>query len=274
MHGSRNAVLRYLRRDPLKHILHLKMLMHHGHLVETTHVVEGAAEGSLLLFPTTALSYDHHHYGEYALVAMPVADSPQLLGALLDHIPRAGVVFKVVQDADAALIEARFVGARVRVFLNFTAAEAAAFSPDPDVLFSTQLNVELIEAFGRNGYTPTELTRFFADGGQALSITEEGHPVAVGLLYRNFDHIWEIAALFTPPSARRKGYAARIVRTALHTLQQRGYTPRYVVDATNVPSIKLAEMVGLKRFLTVIHYAASGRSAMDAAPMYGTDNQG
>ena len=56
-----------LRCDPLKHILRLKMLMHYGHLVETTHVVESAAEGVLLIFPTTMLSYDHHHYGEYAL---------------------------------------------------------------------------------------------------------------------------------------------------------------------------------------------------------------
>ena len=211
MHGSHNAVLRYVRRDPLRHILHLKMLMHHSHLVKTTHVMEGAAEGILLLFPTAALSYDHHHYGDYDLVAMPVADSPQLLGTLLDHIPRAGVVFKVVQDADEALINARFVGARVRVFLNFTSADAAALRPDPDVVFSTQVNVELIEAFGSNGYTPTELARFFADGGKALSITEGGQPVSVGLIYRNFEHIWEIAALFTHPSARRKGYSARSV---------------------------------------------------------------
>ena len=264
MHCSRNAVLRYLRRDPLKHILHLKMLMHHGHLVEITHVVEGSAEGILLLFPTTALSYDQHHYGDYALVAMPVADSPQMLGELLDHIARAGVVFKVLQDADEALIAARFVGARVRVFLNFTSADAAAFRPDPDVVFSTQLNVGLVEALGRNGYTPAELARFLADGGKALAITEDGQPVSVGMIYRNFEHIWELAALFTHPSARRKGYSARIVRTALHTLHQLGYTPRYVVDDANAPSIKLAETVGLKRFLTVIHYAASGSSSMDA----------
>ena len=269
MHSSRNAVLRYLRRDPLKHILHLKMLMHHSHLVETTHVVEGAVEGILLLFPTTALSYDHHHYGEYALVAMPIADSPQMLGQLLEHIPRAGVIFKLVQDADAALIEARFVGARVRVFLNFTSADAAACSPDPDVVVSTQLHGGLVEAFGRNGYTPAELARFFADGGKAFSITEGGQLVSVDMIYRNFAHIWGIAALFTHPSARRQGYAARIVRTALHTLHQLGYTPRYVVDAANTPSIKLAETAGLKRFLTVIHYAASGRSAIDAPPRYG-----
>jgi hypothetical protein len=52
------------------------MLMHHGHFVETTHVVEVVAEGVLLLFPTTTLSYDEHHYGNDNLVAMSVADSP------------------------------------------------------------------------------------------------------------------------------------------------------------------------------------------------------
>jgi GNAT superfamily N-acetyltransferase len=140
----------------------------------------------------------------------------------------------------------------------------------PDVVVSTQLNDGLVEAFGQNGYTPAELAHCFADGGQALAITAGGQLVSVGLIYRNFAHIWEIAALFTHPSARRQGYAARIVRTALHTLHQRGYTPRYVVDAANAPSIKLAETAGLKRFLTVIHYAASGSSAMDAPPRCGT----
>jgi hypothetical protein len=138
MKCSREAVLCYLRRDQLKHVLHLKMLVHHGHLVETTHIVEGAAEGVLLLFPTTALSYDNHHYGDHQLVAMPVADSPQILAKLLDHIPSTGVVFKVVQGADEALIDSRFVGTRVRTFLNFTLADSAEFNPDPDVVVSTR----------------------------------------------------------------------------------------------------------------------------------------
>src|SRR5262249_28309755 len=159
---------------------HLKMLMHHGHRVETTYMVEGTAEGVLLLFPTTVLSYDAHHYGRYDLVAMPVADSPQLLGTLLEYVPSEGVVFKVVQDTAVALLAARFVGARVRTFLNFTSADAAACGPDPDVVVSTQLHDGLVEAFGHNGYTPAELAQVFADGGQALAIMAGGQLVSVG----------------------------------------------------------------------------------------------
>ena len=149
----------------------------------------------------------------------------------------------------------------------FTARPAAAACrPDLDVVVSTQLHEGLVQAFGHNGYTPAELAQVFADGGQALALMAGGQLVSVGMIYRNFAYIWGIAGLFTTPAARRQGYAARIVRTAVHLLHQRGYTPRYVVDAANTPSITLAETVGLKRFLTVIHYAASGRRAIEAPP--------
>ncbi len=236
------------------------MLAYHNHLVKISYIVNDMAEGILLLFPTSALSYDHQKYGEYKYVAMPVADSPRVMEVLLEHVPNTNVVFKLIHENDESLVSARFKGTRVRSFLNFSTTNLTQLSPDSEVRISSHLNDGLIEAFGKNGHTPGELIRFFADGGQALSINDEaGQSLSVGMLYRNFNHIWEVAALFTIPSARRKGYSARIVRTALYILRQLGYQPRFVVDDTNIPSIRLAQKVGLERFLRVFHITTNGR---------------
>lgn len=251
---TENAVLRYLRRDPLKHILHLKMLAHHSEIVQTTQVIANASEGILLLFPITALSYDYQKYGNYDLVAMPAADSPQAFNQLLDCIPKRKIVFKLIHDADKAKVRKRFDVSHERAFLNFTAVPTTQSNPDPEVTITTQLNEELIAALGKNGHTSTELARFFADGGKALAIKNGNRIKSVGMVYRNFDHIWEVAALYTEPAARGKGCAGKVVKTALHILQEQDHTPRFVVDAENFPSIKLAQSVGLKHFLTVTHY--------------------
>jgi hypothetical protein len=251
---SQNGLLRYLQRDPLKCILHLKMLTFHREMIETVYIQDGSTEGVLLLFPTTALSYDQQEYGGYELVAMPVADSLQILGKLLANVPKTGVVFKLINTNDESLIDELFDGKRARRFLNYSAVGSSEFNSDPGVVISSKLNDGLMDTFGKNGHTSTELTRFFDDGGKAYSIIEDGKTVSVGMVYRNFENIWEIAALYTIPTARRKGYSTRIVRTALLDLQQLGYIPRYVVDETNIPSVKLAQAIGLERFLTVIHY--------------------
>jgi len=57
-----------------------------------------------------------------------------------------------------------------------------------------------------------------------------------------------------PVEFRGRGHASRVVRTALAELARRRLTPRYQVDRNNTPSIRLAESVGLQRFLTITHF--------------------
>lgn len=60
-------------------------------MIETVHIQDSSTEGVLLLFPTTALSYDQQEYGRYELAAMAIADSPQLLERLLANVPITGL---------------------------------------------------------------------------------------------------------------------------------------------------------------------------------------
>lgn len=266
---SHAGALRYLQRDPFKHILHLKMLTYFADLVQTKHIVEHEVEGVLLLFPTRALSYDHNAYPAYQWVAMPVADSPAVFNQLLDFVPRSNVVFKVLQPEDEARIKRRFAGGRVRRFLNFSTRNRSDFKLDPDVVVEAKLNKDLMATFSQSGrHSPEDLARIFADGGMALSIAHEGRRVSVGMVYRSFEHIWEIAALYTIPSERRKGHAMRIVRSALHVLHKSSFVPRYVVDDVNLPSIQLARKIRLYEFVSVTHYAHPPQGTDRMAPSF------
>ena len=56
--------------------------------------------------------------------------------------------------------------------------------------------------------------------------------------------------------ARRKGYARLLVECALHTLALRQCIPRYQVHEDNHASIRLAETIGLRWFVTMEHWSA------------------
>jgi hypothetical protein len=64
-----------------------------------------------------------------------------------------------------------------------------------------------------------------------------------------------VGGVVTALSHRRRGLAARVVRSALAELSERALIPRYQVEAHNKASIGLARSVGLAPFLTIVHYA-------------------
>jgi RimJ/RimL family protein N-acetyltransferase len=88
--------------------------------------------------------------------------------------------------------------------------------------------------------------------------------VSACFVFANFDapaeplRIWEIAGLHTVEGERHKGYARQVVETALHLLRAQGTIPRYQIREDNVPSMRLAESVGLRQFLTTEHFLLQG----------------
>jgi GNAT superfamily N-acetyltransferase len=65
--------------------------------------------------------------------------------------------------------------------------------------------------------------------------------------------VYEIGGVYSLPEARRKGYARKLVETALHTLVRGGARPCEQVPELNQPSIRLAEAIGLEPFVTTEH---------------------
>jgi len=74
------------------------------------------------------------------------------------------------------------------------------------------------------------------------------------IAFENHRQIWEVGGVVTPTPHRGRGFAARVVRTALAELQRRKLVARYQVNEDNLPSIRLATSVGLRQFLQLTHF--------------------
>jgi ribosomal protein S18 acetylase RimI-like enzyme len=86
-------------------------------------------------------------------------------------------------------------------------------------------------------------------------LARNGDPLSACFAFENYRPVWEVGGVVTAPSHRQKGFGARVVRTVLAELTKRGLVSRYQVEEHNTASIRLAESVGLTRFLTIVHYA-------------------
>ena len=96
------------------------------------------------------------------------------------------------------------------------------------------------------------LLRFDGDGDEA-----DRHPVAIALSFPNTPTLHEIGSLYVAPHARRAGHASALVHAALADIALRDLAARYVVDATNAPSIELAKRCGLREVMRVEHWLSA-----------------
>ena len=104
-------------------------------------------------------------------------------------------------------------------------------------------------------YSKRELETMFADGSARCLLRLVGDtPVAIALSFPNTQTLHEIGSLYVSPPARRAGHAGTLVRTALADTARRGLNVRYVVDATNAPSIDLAKCCGLREVMRLEHW--------------------
>lgn len=250
------AAIAFLKRDPLRNIVPLKMLTAYPTVIETHYHEDGPEAAALLLFPTSAFAYDRATYSDLDLVVILAATTPAVASALLPRIPsQRKLIFKLMDNDIQRLLAAHFTLQRVTAFLSFTATALDHFAAVPAVVVTNQVDDHLYPLFANQGHDATELHRYFA-GGQARAFTlyagEE--PAAACFTYQNFENVHEIGGVFTVPSQRRKGYAQQVVTTAVHSLLSRGCLPRYQVHEINHPSIALAEHIGLTPFVTVEHW--------------------
>jgi predicted GNAT family acetyltransferase len=165
------------------------------------------------------------------------------------------------------VIAEHFVLERVRAFVSYTAENGNLFQPWPQVVIDKTVDERCYPLFTTQGLAQDEVAHYFANG-KAHSFTlyqdrthqnneQISEPVAACLSYQNFEQVYEIGGVFTIDSERRKGHARKIVETALHTLLQAGCIPRYQVHKTNLPSIHLAETLGLQPFVVMKHWLHS-----------------
>lgn len=253
---DQQAAIAFLKRDPLRNIVPLKMLTAYPAIIETYYQEADEGAAALLLFPTSAFAYDRTTYADLELVVILAATTRDAANLLLPHIPiQKRLIFKLMDSQVHDLLATQFALQRVTAFLSFTATDTNQFAPHPAVVTTNQVDDRLYAHFAAQGHDADELQRYFTDGqARAFTLYQKAEPIAACFTYRNFEQIHEIGGVFTLPSERRKGHAQKVVATAVHSLLQRGCIPRYQVHEGNQPSIALAEQIGLTQFVTVEHW--------------------
>lgn len=121
-----------LARDPLHHIVLLKLLTAYPRQVSFRRISGPNGAATLVSLDISASAYDRQTYPKAAIAVFVSSDHPELTAALLDAVPRdVGVVFKLSREADLAPVRSRFEVERRTAFVSFTST--GVFEPAPGV---------------------------------------------------------------------------------------------------------------------------------------------
>ncbi len=257
---SQQQLIKFLNCDRMRNIVPLKMLAAHGNAIQRYFHCEGDAAGAILFFPTSLFAYDRQVYNDRDLVVLLVVNHISVVNPLLSRLPTGcKFVFKGMSAAVWEIVAQSFPLVQARAFRSYTTAPGQVLGTHTQVITAQRVDEQLYPYYAEHGHTRAMIADYFADGqGLAFTLYQQQLPVAACFTYCNFEDIHEVGGVLTLPGERQKGYAKLVVESALHALHQRGHTPRYQVDELNLPSIKLAESLGLIPFVTVEHWLNTG----------------
>jgi ribosomal protein S18 acetylase RimI-like enzyme len=263
----------FLHQDELRHVSPLKMLGLYREHFRVVTISAGDELAYLMLSPRAASQWDTANYPSASLVIYPVLSaSPS--AALIDVCARAileqaGAESFVVKTCDLLLISAlrtlRPALTYQRALCTFTPDAIVRNDPDGATAIASIQMTNHIPASARalvaahDVYSDSELATMFADGSARCLLSfgdDESEPAAIALIFPNTRTLHEIGSLYVAPHVRRAGHASALVRAALTDVAARNLAVRYLVDATNVPSITLAQRCGLREVMGLEHWLA------------------
>ncbi len=252
-------ILSFFKSDVLRYIVHLKMLRAYPDAISSFYYADGASEGVLLLLETRASPFDAKTYPTTKYVVLPTATDETAARALLAHIPTGcDLAFKLIDAPTRAAISSEFDLQRKTAYISYTGTRLPERVSDlpltTNVCITDCLDSRCLSLYAANGYSNDEVRDYFAHGAFAATVYEQDDPLSTCFCFPDFEPVWEIAGVHTVPSYRRRGLARRVIEAALSELLGRGLIPRYQVHEDNLPSLRLAEAVGLVEFLTTEHF--------------------
>ncbi len=263
----------FLVADGLRHITPLKMLALFGEHMQIVPISANGERAFLLLMPRSASLWDTANYRDATLVIFPVLAAVQtdaVLAACVQAILCSAAADRFVvktceRDLIAALRSALPTLSYQRALCTFIPTDEAAFGfVNPadlpsDVQSTAHIPPEAYPLLAAHAvYSTRELETMFADGSARCLLSRvNGTPVAIALSFPNSPTLHEIGSLYVSPPARRAGHASALVRAALADNASRGLQVRYVVDATNAPSISLAKRCGLHEVMRLEHWLSA-----------------
>nr|WP_274706823.1 GNAT family N-acetyltransferase [Allorhizobium sonneratiae] len=165
-------------------------------------------------------------------------------------------VFKLIGEADAEALSARFPLVRQRAYHSYSGI--GPLTPNPDVTVETQVSRLPFALLAAQGHERNWVSRLVINAGAFAAVYRQGgQPVSACLAFAIDGPLFEIGGVYTLPEARGRGLARKTVATALAELCRRQRLARYQVEETNHASIRLAQSLGLRRYQVLTHYTAA-----------------
>ncbi len=255
-----HKIKQLLEERLLENITLLKMIDVYGDELQANLVQHGAEWGLTLVLPAKLSPYDAAAYPGAQAVIFMAGTSEQPLREALEQLPAYDAqVLKIQNELYQTIAGKYFRLERKRSFLSYTSRADASFLHDADVVEESAPNERLMALWQRNGYERSEISSWFERGARSYSIYVEREPVSSCLTFPNYGRVWEVGAVHTLEPYRGQGLAKKAVSTALSRLLGRGLIPRYQVVEDNLPSIGLAESLGLVPFVRLDHFFAERR---------------
>lgn len=254
MPSNPSEMVEVLRRDPLRNIVLLKLLIASPEGATLHQVVDGEDAASLLIVDHRFSQFDRDAYPEAANSVILSSNRADLSRQLLALVPDDSVlIFKLMSEADRALVAESYRLTRRTAYHSFT-SELHSAPPSPAVIRrkADELPYSL---FATQGHQETWL-RSLLERGHAFAATLcVGDQVVSACLAFQIDaSVWEVGGVYTLPAFRGRGLARHVVAKALDELRRQALLPRYQVAEDNSASIHLARSVGLAPYMTLTHY--------------------
>jgi GNAT superfamily N-acetyltransferase len=252
-----DQILTTLRRRPLANVVLLKFLTSRPDGVRVHQLVSGDRVATLLLIDHAFSEYDLATYPDAHASAIIASDEPEMTRSLLPFVQRDRVlVFKLGSDDDRVIVEEAFPMERRTSFISYTSTDFSLTGETARI--GTAAADAPFHLFAAQGHRAAWLQPLM-ERGEAFTSTAEvdGECLSGCFAFKIDGDIWEIGGVYTLPEARGRGLARGVVQAALAELKRRGLVPRYQVEDTNLPSSRLAEALGMTRFLTLTHYISA-----------------
>jgi RimJ/RimL family protein N-acetyltransferase len=256
-HAISDTVLAVLRRAPLDNVVLLKFLLAAPEAATVHQIVRGDDAATVLLLDHRFSDFDRETYPAASASALIASNRPELTRDLLAFVPREQtLVFKLASQADRLVVAEEFPLERRTAFLSYTATAMAPLDAGADIETTTaETPFELLAA---QGHSAEWLGPIIESGRAFISVLRDGpRPLSACFAFQIDGAVWEVGGVYTQPQERGKGLAYRVVHRALAELQRRGHVARYQVADENTASIRLAETLGMKRYLTLTHYLSA-----------------
>lgn len=252
--------LNFLNQNPLKHLSTLKYLQMYKNKVNISMAEDSFDWALIVSIPTICLSYDSANYPDAKKAIFINGTSDNLKHYLLSNLPPNNYVLRTNENIELSCLMNRFRVSTGNSYISYTCSADVGTQQYCTLPANTILNDDAIELITKNGYTTSEIRKYFDNGALWFGYIENVEIKSICFVYKNYNNIWEIAGVHTPEAHRGKGFARIVVSSAIRHLLKKCLMPRYEADVTNIKSIRLAEKLEMKQFLRIDHYLLNSQS--------------